>query len=657
MPAMSVLTVVKPPRSAVVRERWAVVRCTINKRTVDVTGVWPIVPTRLHKGMRLHATLKSTTYKGKRQLVATCFEPTGDDSADAPVLPAELSPADKAAVSSNPYHLCPALASSKLYTQKALLRLADELARATGLSPADPRRAVQHAADTIHTLSKMTGSFWLSTDSVVDQAAKEMRKQWPSDRPIESAIRTALTDASRVKEQDGRVTTVALVQLERKLAALITRVARSGPPPTQAALRLASAILDGSNTHATCAAKLLALDVTQRAAVIMALSNSVSIITGHAGTGKSSVVAVIEELIRATAPPSRADSEREAAEHRTQHHLRLAAPTGKAANRLTQLSGQTAATVHSVLYSKAMPVRLVIDEASMLSPKLLFDLLVAKGSSIRQLLFVGDSGQLPSISAGAVLRDMLASHLPSVELTTIHRMGTGSVIATKAGAIALGIASGVQCMESEAWTVTEGTLEASKVAAFRRAQQLHQANEHCLVLAQTRRTCVELNKALQRFRNPPAHHKAELVASNSATWRVGDAVVSTTNFYDPSPPYQRLHSNGELGSVTRIHADLLTVRFDDGGHTHSYPKGTTDLLHAYALTVHRCQGSEAKHVIVVLDMCERFQSRESLYTATTRGQCSVALYGERRKLNAAIDRTSQNERHTRLAHCLGGCSV
>jgi hypothetical protein len=94
------------------------------------------------------------------------------------------------------------------------------------------------------------------------------------------------------------------------------------------------------------------------------------------------------------------------------------------------------------------------------------------------------------------------------------------------------------------------------------------------------------------------------------------------------------------------------VKFIDGGHTHTFTPGTPDLLHAYALTAHRSQGSEEEHAIAVVDMYEQFQSRESLYTIASRGKASTAIFGEARKLYAALHRTSRDQRQTMLAQRL-----
>ena len=131
------------------------------------------------------------------------------------------------------------------------------------------------------------------------------------------------------------------------------------------------------------------------------------------------------------------------------------------------------------------------------------------------------------------------------------------------------------------------------------------------------------------------------------TWRVGDTVVATTNYYDPKPPHQRLFTNGETGIVSHVERTRFSVRFE--GHVHTFPARTKDVLHGFALTVHRCQGSEAPHAIAVIDMFEDYQSRESLYTAATRGKLTATIYGEASRLNAALVRTTRTERHTLLA--------
>ena len=522
----------------------------------------------------------------------------------------ELTAEDAVHLKTNPYHLTVALASSVCHSKARVLRVADNLAKSKGLSPDDPRRATAHVEHAIREGCYKSGSYWLAPDMVLREAMAQMN-HWSSGS-LEPAVRDALEDNSIVAREDGEVTTMEMAQTEHAVADGLARIARQDSPAPQA-LALANSILDGANTTSPCAAPLLGLDADQRAAVLTALSSAVAIITGRAGTGKSSVLNVIEKLVRATAPScpkgrvgeTQTEADRRVAIHNVAHHLTLAAPTGKAANRLVQVTkGQPASTIHSTIHKNAEPTRLALDEVSMLDPKLLAELLDKKGKGLRMLLFVGDDAQLPSVCPGALLRDLLASgRLPTASLTTTHRVGSGSIIAEKAGAIALGDATGIartdhenghEDLEQQAWSVSFGGAGASKAAALRRARGLHAAGEPFLMLTQTNATCAALNRELQSFVNPPDSMKRELVAAMgdddteappkgskdaaaSRRWREGDAVVATTNMYNPQPPYQRLFSNGEKGVIANVEGVRFTVHFEDGDHTQSFAKGTRDV--------------------------------------------------------------------------------
>ena len=247
------------------------------------------------------------------------------------------------------------------------------------------------------------------------------------------------------------------------------------------------------------------------------------------------------------------------------------------------------------------------------------------------LMFVGDDAQLPSVGPGAALRDLMScGGIPTTRLQTVHRTGPGSVISQKTGAMCRGEPSAVAATESDAWTVAHclGT-DAAVEAALRRAARLHADGLPFLLIAQTRATVASLNRALQPVINPPDASKPWLEAKGEqgcVVWRLGDQVVSTQNAKGTAPPFARICTNGERGEIVSVGEGGFTVRFEDSGESSVLPKGTKDVLHAYALTVHRSQGSECANAIAVIDMSAHLQRREWLYTATTRGKASVAIF-------------------------------
>lgn len=570
-----------------------------------------------------------------------------------------LTANDAVAVLENPYHLCVALrASTKQFKTRSVLAVAEAIAKERGHKHDDPRRLFAHLKHAIDTRSRDTGSYWLATDEIVSEASSLMQKLWPTDVTLKPALQKMLDDA-RFEIHGGSITTSEKAKIERSVATKLASLARLNSPAPKA-LHLAKAIIAGETVFpnlaastasvasvATAAERLRSLDTTQRQAVLTTLSHPVSLLTGSAGCGKSSVLAAIEALLRSAGEP-----------------VALCAPSGKAAKRLVELTGQPASTIHSLMFKKQEPKRIVIDELSMVSPKLLQQLIGAKGSTLQMLVLCGDDHQLPSIEAGALLRDLIdAGKLPATRLTTVHRSGPGSTIVERAHAISEGNEAGIAPSEGQAWSVRHCTCEEGITHALRRVQELHAANESFVVLAQRRATCNTLNRALQRMINPPDEKtKPELPSPMGKPehgpapppWRIGDRVIATATESNPNPPHEKLCTNGDMGTIVAVNATArrLSIAFDEGGEC-SFAASTRDLLHAYAMTIHRYQGSESDHAIVVMDLCTKHQSREALYTAVTRGAKTVAIVGSSTMLRAAIRRSTRAERRTMLCERLG----
>ena len=289
----------------------------------------------------------------------------------------------------------------------------------------------------------------------------------------------------------------------------------------------------------------------------------------------------------------------------------------------------------------------------MLDPKLAVLLLDSSGSGLRSLVLLGDESQLPSFGPGALLRDALTSlRVPSIRLTVVHRTGAGSLIAEKAGEIAVGKVSSIEPCAAEVWNLQECPNKTSCIdSAGRRTIELLKDGQRVGLVAQTAAACSQLNAQIQQAVNPATLSKKEVSGKGTIVWRESDRVVSTANVYDKQPPYSRLLTNGETGRVISASETSFKVQFESG-YTHRFPHKAKDILHAYAMTVHRSQGSEFPHVVVAIDMYESYQSRESLYTAVTRGAQSVTVYSTHRNLQAAIKQTAREARVTRLSKCI-----
>lgn len=368
------------------------------------------------------------------------------------------------------------------------------------------------------------------------------------------------------------------------------------------------------------------LDETQQAAVDAALRGGVTVLTGGPGTGKSRTVAALVALAEGAG-----------------HSVALAAPTGRAAKRLEELCGVPASTLHRLLGAQARPAEdgvsfdggfarneenpleqdvVVVDEASMLDVELA-DALLSACADGTHLLFVGDAAQLPSIGPGRVLGDLIDSdRLPVTELTTLYRQAEGGAIARLATAVRGG----------ELPPVDDPTREVVIVAARGSAEAAHRVvqlvtdsipralgipPEQVQVVTPVHRGPAgtqALNAALKARLNP---------GTGRRRFDAGDRVVATANHLEAEPVG---YANGEVGVVESVDTEaVVTVGFASGP-AEVKGKALGDLLHGWAITVHRAQGSEFPAVVVVLPPeAGGLMSRPLVYTALTRAQRHLSI--------------------------------
>lgn len=398
-----------------------------------------------------------------------------------------------------------------------------------------------------------------------------------------------------------------------------------------------------------------ALAEAQREAVRQALSQKVCVLTGGPGCGKSFTVASIVTMARVK------DAK-----------VILAAPTGRAAKRLTELTGYEASTVHRLLelrpggeasYDRDHPLDcdlLVVDEASMLD-LILANKLVKAVPPGAHLLFVGDVDQLPSVGAGQVLRDLLDEHspVPDVRLTHVFRQAQQSGVVTNAHRINQGEPPRFEGMSDFFLFPCDEAEDAAQMTVDVVARRIPRRfgldpRRDVQVLAPMKggpAGATNLNTALQAAVTPPGDHAPER-RFGGRVFRVGDKVTQIRNNYEKG---QNGVFNGTLGVVTGIDqvAQEVSVRTDEDEEI-SYDFAELDeLAHAYAITVHRSQGSEYPAVVVpVTTSAWMMLQRNLLYTAITRAKKLVVLVGSRRALAQAVRNASSGRRHTALAHRL-----
>jgi exodeoxyribonuclease V alpha subunit len=540
---------------------------------------------------------------------------------------------------------------------------ADRIARAVGI-PADSPERVK--AGLRYALSQATdqGHCYLPEERLIADTVKLL--QVDTGLVIECLAELAAEPEGVVRErvpapegaggEDGEVTAVYLVPFHRAELSLAGQVRRllGAAEDRLAAFR----DVDWEAAFGWLARRSgTELAPEQRDAVRLALTERVSVLTGGPGCGKSFTVRSVVELARAK-----------------RARVVLAAPTGRAAKRLAELTGAEASTVHRLLelkpggdaaYDRDRPLQadlVVVDEASMLD-LLLANKLVKAVPPGAHLLLVGDVDQLPSVGAGEVLRDLLApgSPVPSVRLTRIFRQAQQSGVVTNAHRINAGLPPVTQGLPDFFLFVAEDTEEAGRLAVDVAARRVPakfglDPRRDVQVLTPMHRGPAgagTLNGLLQQAVTPPRPGLAEKRVGGRV-FRVGDKVTQIRNNYDKG---KNGVFNGTVGVVTGIDLDeqRLTVLTDEDEEVPYDFTELDELAHAYAVTIHRSQGSEYPCVVIPLTTSAWMMlQRNLLYTAVTRAKRLVVLVGSRRALGQAVRSVSAGRRCTALAARLVG---
>lgn len=536
---------------------------------------------------------------------------------------------------------------------------ADKIAQAVGIPHDSPERV---KAGLQYALSQSTdqGHCFLPEERLIADAVKLL--QVDTGLVIECLAELAEDPEGVVREkvpspEGGEpITALYLVPFHRAEVALAAQVQRLLRTPEDRLPAFQDVDWDkaltwlAGRTGATLAPE-------QEAAVRLALSRKVAVLTGGPGCGKSFTVRSIVELARAK-----------------RAKVVLAAPTGRAAKRLSELTGAEASTVHRLLelkpggdaaYDRDRPLDadlVVVDEASMLDLLLANKLFkaVAPGA---HLLLVGDVDQLPSVGAGEVLRDLLAEGgpVPAVRLTTIFRQAQQSGVVTNAHRINSGTPPLTQGLSDFFLFVEDETEEAGVLAVDVAARRIPakfglDPRRDVQVLAPMHRGPAgagTLNGLLQQAITPARPDLPEK-RMGGRVFRVGDKVTQIRNNYDKG---ENGVFNGTVGVVTSLDLDeqQLTVLTDEDEEIPYDFDELDELAHAYAMTIHRSQGSEYPAVVIpVTKSAWMMLQRNLLYTAVTRAKKLVVLVGSRQAIGQAVRTVSAGRRCTALDYRLRG---
>jgi exodeoxyribonuclease V alpha subunit len=549
-------------------------------------------------------------------------------------------------------------------------KTADRIALNLGFSNAHPQRiqaGLLHALNALEEEGHTVGQH----QALVDEAAYLLDLE---PQPVRAQLDALIAngDLQPVPGPTPAVQSPGLARAESTVAARIRALLET--PANLPAIQIEKAITWAQDKAG------FAFAPEQADAVRAAIGSKLSIITGGPGTGKTTILRAVVAILRAK-----------------QVKLLLASPTGRAAQRLAETTGQAASTIHRILkYDPAqggffhnadrpLPADvLILDEVSMLDTRLAALLLQAVRPAT-QVILVGDADQLPSVGPGNVLQDLIASGLPAViRLATIFRQREGSQIVDAAHGILAGRTSLERIIDSAADIRTEDdfhfiraeepetALERTRglVARFiHKAYQLDPVMD-IQVLAPMHKGVAgiqNLNTSLQADLNGPdraagrtakplltpqqQHFRQRTgkplpteVAYGGSVFRIGDKVIQTRNNYDKGL------FNGDLGQVVGVSPDgsQLTLTFE--GEQHVFERGELgDLQLAYTLSVHKSQGSEYPVVVIVL-LRQHYMmlQRNLLYTALTRGRRKVFIVGDPQAWEIAIRNRNAQRRLTDL---------
>jgi len=392
------------------------------------------------------------------------------------------------------------------------------------------------------------------------------------------------------------------------------------------------------------------LAVNQKEAVYHAIVDKVHLITGGPGTGKSTITNAILTIAK-----------------KLTSNIILAAPTGRAAKRMYEITHQEASTIHSLLEydfrqgkfkrNRENPLEcdlIIVDESSMIDTYLMFHLLKAIPDKAR-LIFVGDINQLPSVGPGNVLKDMIASKcIPVTTLNEIFRQAAGSHIITNAHRVNQGYFPLLNNSQNsdfffiEAQEPEEVLNTLVKLVSIRlpKRYQFHPLHD-IQVLAPMKKGVIgihNLNTSLQQVLNP----KEMALFKNGQKYQIGDKVMQTRN------DYQKEVFNGDIGFIEHICPEdqQVVIRFDERDVVYEY-QDLDELVLAYAISVHKFQGSECPCVVIPVHTSHfMLLHKNLLYTAITRGKKLVVLVGTKKALAIGIKNDNVLKRYSGLMQFL-----
>lgn len=522
---------------------------------------------------------------------------------------------------------------------------ADKLAFNLGIQREDKRRIISGIDYALMQLCN-NGHCCIPEMALVDKTAKILQV---NNQIIFTILKERIDNGSLNTEVVGGETLIYppyLYYAEKKVAMRLLQLQQATEPLSEDNLSLFIKVWEKDNQ--------IQLAQKQKEAIKACLHHGVLVLTGGPGTGKTTVIKGILSILKAQGLK-----------------IRLAAPTGRAAKRLSETTGQKALTIHRLLeannlaqddnlqlgFSKDIDDQLdadviILDEVSMVDIVLMHHFLNAVPDGCR-IILVGDTDQLPAVGPGSVLKDIIRSQkIPAIRLDEIFRQAQTSMIIQNAHIINAGRLPDLRKQYSDFvfYELNDDTSITQKILDLCTKDLPHEGFDvlkDVQVLSPMHRFLCgveNLNLMLQEQLNPKKNQ--DELKYSSQTFRVGDKVMHIRNNY-PKNVF-----NGDIGFIQDINNEKLTVDYFD--HIVTYEKNElNELTLAYASSVHKSQGSEYKVVIIPLSTSHYIMlQRNLLYTAITRAKQKVIIIGSKKALMTAIQSNRTQKRYTLLAERL-----
>ena len=535
----------------------------------------------------------------------------------------------------------------------------DQFAIALGVAGDDPRR-VEAGVQFELNYNLTGGHSFLPEDKLIAATAKLLSVE---EDTVKQAVERLLEVDRLNREQLAGITVIYLPQLyeaeTESTRRLLEFAGNTFPEPKNLNKLIASVAKDSGIDYSP----------QQLEAIREAATSGLLLITGGPGTGKTTILNGILELLG-----------------RMQLRTLLAAPTGRAAKRLSEVTGEDASTIHRLLEAGIDPATgkmffardeenplkcdaVIVDEMSMVDVQLLHSLLQAIPQG-KRLILVGDPDQLPPVGPGFPFGDMLRSGvLPSVRLTEVFRQAQKSLIVMNAHRVNQGEMPDLKCVTSDFFFMRRNNEESvcslvRDLCATRLPQNMGIPSDQIQVLSPTRKGAVgtvNLNRLLQAALNPPGPDKKERTFGDYL-FREGDRVMQIRNNYDIL--WKKTDAsmvgagifNGDVGIIQSIDTgtETLSVLFDDKVAEYDFTQ-LNELEPAYAMTVHKSQGSEYRAVVLTAwNGSPYLLSRSILYTAITRARELLVIVGKEETVGIMVENAKKNRRYSGLKLRLQG---